>query len=60
MRVADAGVGLSGARGDVDDRGGMGLTGMRERIHAIGGQVLLVPSTAAAPGAEVRVTVPMT
>ena len=60
MRVADDGVGLSGARGDVDDRGGMGLTGMRERIHAIGGQVLLVPSTAAAPGAEVRVTVPMT
>jgi signal transduction histidine kinase len=60
MRVSDDGIGLSASRDHADGREGMGLTGMRERIHAIGGQVVVTPSTAAIPGAEVRVTVPTT
>jgi signal transduction histidine kinase len=60
MRVADDGIGLSASRDKLDAREGMGLTGMRERIHAIGGQVVVLPSSTEVPGAEVRVTVPMT
>ncbi len=40
-----------------DDDGRMGLTGMRERIHAVGGSVQLSNST---PGAQVCVSVPLT
>lgn len=57
--VRDDGVGLP-----VDTRGAvrtddtrMGLTGMRERIHAVGGTIRLANTV---PGAEVRVAVPLT
>ena len=59
LAVRDDGVGLP-----VDTRGAvrtddtrMGLTGMRERIHAVGGTVRLANTV---PGAEVRVAVPLT
>ena len=57
--VRDDGRGLPvDARGQVRaDGGSMGLTGMRERIHALGGTVRVAN---ALPGAEVRVAVPLT
>lgn len=57
--VRDDGVGLPvDARGVVHaDDARMGLTGMRERIHAVGGSVRLANTTR---GAEVRVAVPLT
>ncbi len=57
--VRDDGVGLPvDARGAVrTDDSRMGLTGMRERIHAVGGTVRLANTV---PGAEVRVAVPLT
>lgn len=56
--VRDDGVGLPvDARGVVrTDDARMGLTGMRERIHAVGGTVKLSNTV---PGAEVRVAVPL-
>ncbi len=56
--VRDDGRGLPvDARGHVRaDESRMGLTGMRERIHAVGGTVRMHN---AAPGAEVRVAVPL-
>ncbi len=58
LRVRDDGRGLPvDARGQVaTDAGRMGLTGMRERIHAVGGTVRL---RNAQPGAEVVVHVPL-
>ncbi|MBU6366864.1 MAG: ATP-binding protein, partial [Gemmatimonadetes bacterium] len=55
--VADNGRGFGvDEEGRVDEGAGrMGLTGMRERIHAAGGAVRLRN----APGAEVRITVPV-
>jgi signal transduction histidine kinase len=56
--VRDDGRGLPvDARGQVrPDESRMGLTGMRERIHAVGGTVRVVNIK---PGAEVRVAVPL-
>jgi signal transduction histidine kinase len=56
--VRDDGRGLPvDARGQVrTDSGRMGLTGMRERIHAVGGQVRL---RNVGPGTEVLVAVPL-
>ncbi len=56
--VRDDGRGLPvDARGQVrPDESRMGLTGMRERIHAVGGTVRVVNVK---PGAEVRVAVPL-
>lgn len=58
LLVRDDGGGLPvDARGQVRlDSGRMGLTGMRERIHAVGGHVRL---RNAGPGTEVLVTVPL-
>lgn len=58
LLVRDDGRGLPvDARGQVRvDGGRMGLTGMRERIHAVGGSVRLSNSE---HGAEVRVAVPL-
>jgi signal transduction histidine kinase len=57
--VRDDGVGLpTDPRGVVKtDHARMGLTGMRERIHAVGGTVRLANGAA---GAEVRVAVRLT
>jgi signal transduction histidine kinase len=58
LRVRDDGRGLPvDARGQVrSDHGRMGLTGMRERIHAVGGTVRL---RNVSPGVEVEVLVPL-
>jgi signal transduction histidine kinase len=58
LHVRDDGRGLPvDVRGQVrPDAGRMGLTGMRERMHAVGGTVRL---RNADPGAEVVVTVPL-
>lgn len=58
LLVQDDGRGLPvDARGQVRvDGGRMGLTGMRERIHAVGGSVRLANTE---HGAEVRVAVPL-
>ncbi len=56
--VRDDGLGLPvDARGQIrPDESRMGLTGMRERIHAVGGTVRMMNIK---PGAEVRVAVPL-
>jgi signal transduction histidine kinase len=47
-------MGTDGRRRDANTR--MGLTGMQERIHAVGGHVTFANSSS---GAEVRVTLPV-
>lgn len=59
--VRDDGRGFSVARdGRVQEpEGRMGLTGMRERMLAVGGQVVIANVPKGAHGAEVRITLPV-
>lgn len=58
LTVSDDGAGFAkGADGQLQDLNArMGLTGMQERIHAVGGRVTFANGTA---GAEVRVQLPL-
>jgi len=68
LSVADNGIGLAGAAhgGNRDDRRddcdpappGLGLVGMRERVHALGGQLVLQPRAGGGTQLQVRLPLP--